>query len=60
MQEPKMTREAWNKAFADRIVEMTGWPMSEALEYALADELCYEHGDDPSDSADEEMACWDD
>ena len=54
-----MTREKWNEAYAARMVERAGMTMEEGLSCADCVEGWFEDGEDPSDSADEEMSCWD-
>ena len=54
-----MTREEWDAAYAARMVERTGCTTEQGLEWADCTDGWFEDGDDPSDSADEEISNWD-
>jgi hypothetical protein len=62
-----VTREAWIRAYADRVKEIAKWEESDAMLVAIigADCQCEEYGDwvghwdEPVQAADDEMDCWD-
>lgn len=60
-----MTREEWERRFADRIKEVSGLEEQQAVEVAriAAEQNLADNGDewlDPEDDADVEMSYWDD
>lgn len=57
---PALTREAWNRAYAARMMEVAKMPEKDALGCAESVDDYFNEGDDPADAADEEMSCWTD
>jgi hypothetical protein len=55
---PKMTREAWNKAYAAIMVERAGMTEAEALSAADSADDCFNDDESPSDAVDEEISNW--
>ena len=68
-----MTKDEWIAAYAARVAERSGLPLTSenevsATDVAIIGAQCAEHDegldvskwDDPANAADEEMSCWDD